>query len=185
MELKDIIRTRREDLKLTLEDIARFIGVSAATVHRWESGEIKNLRRDKIAKLSEILKVEPEQLIGYDDVVPVWKTTQNAFSESTEKLKESVAMLEETNRIYNHVLSQIFATIKPNEQYNADNITAMIENIKSMDDSAKEKIYPLLRSIFEKYDNEISEAAKKSQQSDKLRKEADDILMQAIDKINE
>ena len=64
MELKDILRIKRTEHKLTLEEIGNAVGVSKATVKRWESGEIKNLRRDKIAKLAKILDVSPSLLIG-------------------------------------------------------------------------------------------------------------------------
>jgi repressor LexA len=64
MELKDILRIKRTEHKLTLEEIGNAVGVSKATVKRWESGEIKNLRRDKIAKLAKILEVSPSLLIG-------------------------------------------------------------------------------------------------------------------------
>lgn len=69
MEFKEIIKNQRAALNLTLEDIARHVGVSAATVSRWENGSIENVRRDKIAKLSEILKVSPAYLMGWDDRV--------------------------------------------------------------------------------------------------------------------
>lgn len=64
MELKDILRIKRTEHKLTLEEIGNAVGVSKATVKRWESGEIKNLRRDKIAKLAKVLEVSPSLLIG-------------------------------------------------------------------------------------------------------------------------
>ena len=45
MELDDRIRQRikqcREGEKLTLEDVGKVTGVTAATVNRWESGDIK------------------------------------------------------------------------------------------------------------------------------------------------
>ena len=64
MEIKDIIRTRRNELGLTLEDIAKKVGVSKPTVQRWESGDIENMRRDKIAKLAETLEISPSDLLG-------------------------------------------------------------------------------------------------------------------------
>lgn len=67
MDIKDIIKLRREQLNLTLEDVARVVDVSAATVLRWENGEIKNLRRDKIAKLAQALKVSPAYLMGWEE----------------------------------------------------------------------------------------------------------------------
>lgn len=55
MEVKDIIRNRRLELDLTLEQIAQRVGVSKPTVMRWENGDIENMRADKIAKLAKAL----------------------------------------------------------------------------------------------------------------------------------
>jgi len=67
MEFKDVFKERRQALKLSLKDIADAVGVSVPTVQRWESGEIKNLRRDKIQKLVSVLDVSVEKLMGWDD----------------------------------------------------------------------------------------------------------------------
>ena len=64
MEFRDILRTRRKDLGLTLDEVGRAVGVSGATVSRWENGDIENIRRDKIAKLAEVLEVTPAYLMG-------------------------------------------------------------------------------------------------------------------------
>ncbi|RGB66752.1 helix-turn-helix domain-containing protein [Harryflintia acetispora] len=63
MELQDLIRTRRTQLGKTLEEIGKAVGVSKATVQRWESGEIKNLRRDRIARLAAALEVTSESIV--------------------------------------------------------------------------------------------------------------------------
>ena len=67
MEFRDIIRTQRKKLGLTLDEVGRGVGVSGATVSRWENGEIENVRRDKIGKLAEILEVTPSQLMGWPE----------------------------------------------------------------------------------------------------------------------
>ena len=59
-----LIKEQREKLNLTLKEIATFVGVSEGTVSRWESGEIKNMKRNKIAKLSQILQISPLELTG-------------------------------------------------------------------------------------------------------------------------
>ena len=66
MEIKDIIKPRRIQLGLTLEEVGKAVGVSKTTVQRWESGNISNLRRDKIAKLAKILDLDPVSLVGVD-----------------------------------------------------------------------------------------------------------------------
>ena len=67
MEFRAILRTRRKDLGLTLDEVGRAVGVSGATVSRWENGDIENIRRDKIAKLSKVLEVTPAYLMGWPE----------------------------------------------------------------------------------------------------------------------
>ena len=69
MEVKDIIRNRRLELDLTLEQIAQRVGVSKPTVMRWENGDIENMRADKIAKLAKALNTTPVYLSGRIDQV--------------------------------------------------------------------------------------------------------------------
>lgn len=68
MTLSYVLKTRRKELGLTLLDIAKMVGVTEATVQRWESGNIKNLRHNRIVKLAEALEVQPSTLMGWDDL---------------------------------------------------------------------------------------------------------------------
>ena len=70
MEMKDIIRNRRLELELTQKEVADYVGVSEATLSRWESGEIKNLRRNRIAALAKILQISPAAIVGDIDSDP-------------------------------------------------------------------------------------------------------------------
>lgn len=65
--LSDVLKQRRKALKLTLAQIADMMGVAEATVQRWESGNIKSVRYDKITKLAEILRVPPAHLMGWEE----------------------------------------------------------------------------------------------------------------------
>jgi len=67
MEMNEYIRKRRKSLKLTTEQVAKYIGVSSPTVTRWETGEIKNIKNDKILRLATILEIDPMVLIDWDD----------------------------------------------------------------------------------------------------------------------
>lgn len=57
------IYDRRKALNLTLEDVGKAVGVSKSTVKKWESGYIKNMRRDKIIRLADVLKVSPIDIL--------------------------------------------------------------------------------------------------------------------------
>ncbi len=67
MEVNDFIRKRRIELGLMMQDVADAVGVSEATVSRWESGHIDNMRRDKIYALSQVLQVSPLVILGMRD----------------------------------------------------------------------------------------------------------------------
>ena len=62
--MNELIKTRRRELNITLEEIGAYVGVSKTTVQRWETGNISNMRRDRIKKLSEILQLDPEVFLG-------------------------------------------------------------------------------------------------------------------------
>ena len=51
---------------LTLEQVAQQVGVGRSTVRKWETGQIENMRRDKIAKLAAALHTTPEYLMGWN-----------------------------------------------------------------------------------------------------------------------
>jgi len=58
------IKTRREQLELTQQQVADYVGVSKSAVSRWESGDVANMGIDKLSKLSEILSVSPLDIIN-------------------------------------------------------------------------------------------------------------------------
>lgn len=67
MNTNELIKFRRKELKLTMKEVADAVGVSEATVSRWESGNIANMGRDKIALLSKVLKISPGLIAGYEE----------------------------------------------------------------------------------------------------------------------
>lgn len=71
----DRIKERRNTLGLTLLEIAEQLNVKEATVQRYESGEIKNIKHETIVNLAEILKCSPSYLMGWDDTPPTTEDT--------------------------------------------------------------------------------------------------------------
>lgn len=90
MEIKDILKARRLSLALTLEDVAAKVGVSAATISRWESGDIANMRRDRIVALSNALKISPAIIMGWDDPEDNPVATSGSIDPEVTKMAEEV-----------------------------------------------------------------------------------------------
>jgi repressor LexA len=63
MDIGKMINQRRTELKLTLEQVGQVVGVGKSTVKKWEDGYISNMRRDKIALLAKVLKMNPVSFI--------------------------------------------------------------------------------------------------------------------------
>ncbi len=78
MNIQNLIKNRRKELGLTLLDIANACGVSEATVSRWESGDIVNMKRSRIAQLAKVLNISPSLLIhdDYDVLINYNSTTK-------------------------------------------------------------------------------------------------------------
>ncbi len=72
MAIKDILKNRRIELHLTMKEVADKVGVSEGTISRWESGDIENMRRDKIMALAKALQISPAVIMGWEDpsIVP-------------------------------------------------------------------------------------------------------------------
>lgn len=68
--LSTVLKRRRKELGLTLAQIADQMGVAEATVQRWESGNIKSVRYEKIGKLAEILQVNPASFMDWGNNLP-------------------------------------------------------------------------------------------------------------------
>ena len=64
-ELKDKIKELRKKSGLTMRQLADAVNVSEATISRWESGNIPNMRRDKIYDLAKALNTTPAYLMGW------------------------------------------------------------------------------------------------------------------------
>jgi transcriptional regulator with XRE-family HTH domain len=87
--LNERIKERRTSLDLTLVQVAEYLGVKEATVQRYESGDIKNIKHETIAELAKIFNCTPAYLMGWEE--PEIKTIAAHHDEtewSTEEINE-------------------------------------------------------------------------------------------------
>lgn len=64
MEIKDIIRNKRLERGYTMKQLGDKVGVSEATVSRWESGHLSTMKHTKIALLADALGISPVLLFA-------------------------------------------------------------------------------------------------------------------------
>ncbi len=82
MNIGEKLKIRRKELGLTMLQVAKRTGVSEATISRWESGDIANMRRDKIVSLANALQITPA-FIMEESENPANLTEDNPIEEGT------------------------------------------------------------------------------------------------------
>ena len=98
MSVKDIIREKRLELGMTMKEVADKVGVSEATISRWESGEIENMRRGAISSLAKALHISPNEIMGWEspsasDELPTVSPTGKKVDAPDANSKKSLKMM--------------------------------------------------------------------------------------------
>lgn len=88
------IKELRKKAKLTQQQLADILGVKKASIQKYESGSVANLKKDTIEILAEVFSVSPTYIIGweeYDKKVDV------------KSLSDEVAFIEEIQLRFGYV----------------------------------------------------------------------------------
>ncbi|MCG1064121.1 helix-turn-helix domain-containing protein [Staphylococcus epidermidis] len=97
--MKPDIKSRRKELNLTLEQVGNLVGVGKSTVRKWETGDIENMKRDKIVKLAKALKVSPSYIMGIEDEQPQLETLPVKKIPVVSKISAGLPIYSEENLI--------------------------------------------------------------------------------------
>ena len=103
------IAMRREQIGLSQEELGRIVGVSKATISRWESGDISNMRRDRIQKIADALRISPIALLEEEtDGFTEYTKNAPAEGESADAPDEmEMIALKATRTDWRRILSQM------------------------------------------------------------------------------
>lgn len=103
MAIKDIIKERRIELGLTLEQVADKVGTSKQTIQRYETGVISNIPSDKIEALAVALQTTPQHIMGWDieDDIPdtYFNDEAKAIAMELYKRPELMTLFETTQKV--------------------------------------------------------------------------------------
>lgn len=67
MKIGERIKQRREELGLSVDDVAKKLGKHRATIYRYESNEIDKFPTDILEPLATVLLTTPAQLMGWEE----------------------------------------------------------------------------------------------------------------------
>ena len=80
MDIRDRIKRRREELGMSLEDVARLLKVNRSTVYRYETKDIGHLSIETLGPLAAALNCTPAYLMGLEENEPGITTDTVTFS---------------------------------------------------------------------------------------------------------
>ncbi len=67
MEIYERIKARRKEIGLSAEAVAQKLGVSPATIYRYENNDIKKFPTDILTPLAKVLRTTPSYLLGVEN----------------------------------------------------------------------------------------------------------------------
>ena len=114
MTIGEKMKLRRKQLKISADEIASALGVSRATILRYEIGELENLPTDSLRILAEVLKTTPEELMGW---------TENKSNFSIVSVFNQLSPPRQ-QKVYNFAENQLEEQEKENKQKN-NSITSL------------------------------------------------------------
>ncbi len=71
MDVGSLIKQARLEKGFTQEELAEKVGVKKSAVAKWENGRVSEIKRSNLKKLSEVLGVNPNRLLGDIERDPV------------------------------------------------------------------------------------------------------------------
>lgn len=110
--MDNILKERRLEKKLTLEEVGEKVGVGKSTVRKWENGMIENMGRDKIVLLSKALDISPLEILGIEDELAP-SSIETIYNQLNEQRQ---------TKVYNYASKQL-------EEQNS-NVTSIDKNKK-------------------------------------------------------
>jgi repressor LexA len=127
MEFKDKIKNKMQALQINNEDLAKRMGVSPSTISRYLTGEIQNIRRDKITRLAEALEVDIAYLMDSD----ARDAYLGNYQDNMEHLKDSPELLH----LYNDIIEN-------------DNLKLLFDKAKTLAPDDLEKVLVIINTFI-------------------------------------
>lgn len=102
--MNSILKEKRLEKNMTLEQVGKLVGVGKSTVRKWENGTIENMGRDKIVALSKALDISPLDILGIDKETSSIETIYNQLDQKRQQKVYSFAeqQLKEQNKIIDY-----------------------------------------------------------------------------------
>lgn len=120
--ISELIKRRRKELKMSVDELAKRVGKDRSTVYRYENGDIGNMPMELLAPMVEALELTPQQLFTAIMAKNEWLSNRAKelfdfnggyeFNEEEEKIFYEVAKYLMNNRNNKENIESIFVLFK-------------------------------------------------------------------------
>jgi transcriptional regulator with XRE-family HTH domain len=121
------IKERRIQMGISAEELAPMVGLSAATIYRYEKGDIKKVNTTKLQPFAKALETTEAYLMG-------WEETADADT-GTDQDEELWELREELRR--NPEIRMLFSASKGAKKEHIQAAVAILNTLKGCDDSVE------------------------------------------------
>lgn len=91
MNIGERLKKRRLEMNMSLEQLARKLGVNRSTIYRYETGEIEKMPIRSIKPIASALNCSVSYLMGWDD----------------EEIEASAEVQADADRYYDHLEAEL------------------------------------------------------------------------------
>lgn len=103
IDIGKTIRERRKELKMSMEDIGKSVGVHKSTVMRWENGDIATLKTSHVFLLSKILYLPIETLMGIENDKPVESGALILYRVKIQNMLQEIKNIEDLEKLEKYI----------------------------------------------------------------------------------
>lgn len=96
-EIANRIKSRREELGLSLSEMAEKCSITRTTLYRYETGYIHNVPLGKLKELAEALEVSPAWLMGWAESEVIIET-RGLNDDDIRRLRDYAELLRKASK---------------------------------------------------------------------------------------
>lgn len=145
MNVGERMKKRRKELGLSAESVAARIGVSPATIYRYESAGISNMGVDKVKPIADVLTTSPDYLLGWTDDPMVLSVEKDSMDETNSVGVEGLNWKGNSGAMR---LAERKPTVESDSGL-SDEQRYLIDRIKNATPKQAEKIYQIVNILLQ------------------------------------
>lgn len=121
MTMGERIHNLRIEHNMSLNDVAKYLGVGKTAIHKYENGQVENLPKSTIEKLAVLFGVSPSYIMCFDQ-----------WDQNSQALSDEVALIERIQAKYGKDTVELLNFFTELNDDGRKAILSMVEDLSSL-----------------------------------------------------